>query len=362
MKTKRTLKEIFQVIRKGKSWKYYDTSTCPTIEKLFYSNHTSTEWVKNMFRDGEKLCVFKGYASESLLNDRMKHTISVYFLGIYIVNHIKPIKERINTFVKNNGNEKWTYFWFLTCLYHDYGYIIENDKDTYDLHLLDLDKLCQQLYVESEVLSIIDYDNSGLTTKDIVDYFEIHRSKNIKPFLNHGIIGGIFLYHELTKNLDNVISQKKRQEEIFDETNFIHNGLHYSINHKDWYQICAESIILHNIWFAYNKEDIKFNIQNGLAKFCLKRGQKLWYDNPLTNLLILCDTLEPIKQIGTTALTEVLLNANYDQIKITVPHRLLDNEMSSYKESLVKLKKWFKIQSRIYDGKKNFTITFTINL
>ena len=26
------------------------------------------------------------------------------------------------------------------------------------------------------------------------------------------------------------------------------------------------------------------------------------------------------------------------------------------------IKKWFKIQSRIYDGKKNFTITFTIDL
>ena len=360
MKTKRTLKEIYQVVREGNQWKYYEHSTCPTIEELFNSNHTSTDWVKTMFRDGEKLCVFNGFTNEVLLCDRMKHTISVYFLGIFIVNQIHPMKERINTYVTSKGIEKWTYFWFLICLYHDYGYIVENDKDTYVPNLLDLDKLCQRLNVNSEVLSIIHYDNSALATEDIINYFEFYRSQK-QPFLNHGIIGGILLYHELTKNLDNIISQKKQQEEIFDDTNFAHNGLHYSINHKDWYQICAESIILHNIWFAHNKKDITFNIQNGLTKFCLRRDEKLWYNNPLTNLLMLCDTLEPIKLIGTTALTEVRLNANNNKIRITMPKRMLDNEMSRYKENMVSLKKWFKIHSRVYNGKNNFTITFTIN-
>ena len=76
---------------------------------------------------------------------------------------------------------------------------------------------------------------------------------------------------------------------------------------------------------------------------------------------MLCDTLEPIKLIGTTALTEVRLNANNNKIRITIPKRMLDNEMSRYKENMVSLKKWFKIHSRVYNGKNNFTITFTIN-
>ena len=113
MKTKRTLKEIYQVVREGNQWKYYEHSTCPTIEELFNSNHTSTDWVKTMFRDGEKLCVFNGFTNEVLLCDRMTHTISVYFLGIFIVNQIHPMKERINTYVTSKGIEKWTYFWFL---------------------------------------------------------------------------------------------------------------------------------------------------------------------------------------------------------------------------------------------------------
>lgn len=54
------------------------------------------------------------------------HMIKVFFLGIYFYETVKSIHENIDK--EMNGEENFEKVWVLTALYHDIGYLFENDK------------------------------------------------------------------------------------------------------------------------------------------------------------------------------------------------------------------------------------------
>lgn len=352
--------EIYQSILDSGTWKYYHNSKCPySVDELFLREQNALEWVKSIFRDGEKLCVFNGFHNESILFGRMKHTVSVFLLGIYIASVNNKLKKQLEKFVNKQGIT-WKYFWFITCLYHDYGYIVENDKELYPVSL-NITQLTEILHIDSAILDNLTYDNLNISAHEIHAYYDYNRNMEKKPFINHGIVGGISLYCELKRNLDEIIQEQKRIKDNFDETNFMHNGLHYSNSHEKWYKLCAESIILHNIWCAQTKKDKNTYKKNNLKRLC--RTNKLWYNNPITNLLILADTLEPYKKIGADSLSSIQIAClDNNTTKITIPTYLLQGDNGDeFLDSIISLKDWFNVKSRKYTGKKNFSYTFQIN-
>lgn len=57
-----------------------------------------------------------------LPDDRAIHTVSAFFLGLLIENCLNG--EDTLCIESNNNNFPFSYLWFLTCLYHDYGYCV----------------------------------------------------------------------------------------------------------------------------------------------------------------------------------------------------------------------------------------------
>lgn len=356
--------EIYQNILENGTWKYYRRSICLySIEELFYEESKAFEWIKSVFRDGEKLCVFNGtFHNAPPLYERMKHSISVFLFGIYLAAQSAELTKQLEQLEEQQG-VSWKYFWFVTCLYHDYGYIVENDKKSYPI-TLDLTRLTEILHIDSSILYDLKYDNLDMSANEILAYYNYNRNMGEKSFINHGIVGGICLYHELKRNLEEIIRERNYADANFDKTNFTHNGLHYSISHTKWYKLCAESIILHNIWPASTRENKTTYRRNNLKKIC--RTKKLWYDNPITNLLILADTLEPCKRIGAKFLEDIQIDdSENNTIKIIIPTYLLQEENNEtygkYKADIIKLSNWFNIKSRKYTGKKHFSIKFQLH-
>lgn len=144
--------EIYQNILENGTWKYYRRSKCLySIEELFYEESKAFEWIKSVFRDGEKLCVFNGtFHNAPPLYERMKHSISVFLFGIYLATQSAELTKQLEQLEEQQG-VSWKYFWFVTCLYHDYGYIVENDKKSYPI-TLDLTRLTEILHIDSSIL------------------------------------------------------------------------------------------------------------------------------------------------------------------------------------------------------------------
>ena len=132
---------------------YYKTNLVhSTFDELDFSD------IKKYFERGGKnnACISKeleDYFSASQRKDetdRVKHMFSIYLLGIYCYDHIKPINDAFNNLIENkiwkntkeNGipnkderlRDDFLYLWFLTALYHDMGYVYESKGDNDNSH------------------------------------------------------------------------------------------------------------------------------------------------------------------------------------------------------------------------------------
>ena len=58
---------------------------------------------------------------------RAVHTVSAFFLGIFLENCLTPENGRGVEILAGGHFFPFSYLWFLTCLYHDYGYIVEEN-------------------------------------------------------------------------------------------------------------------------------------------------------------------------------------------------------------------------------------------
>lgn len=282
-------------------WKYYSRMDLSGIRceasSLFRNDNNARGFIERYFQAGNKLNVFYDH-SQTGMESRWTHTLSVFLLGI-VLSDVLGIDMTEENECHNKAN---LYHWFLTCLYHDYGYVIEKNPSVYPPREYRLHKLYRDCNGNPKYYLRNRKRESEFSDSVRWRYYEWGRRKR-DGFVNHGIIGGLMLYSQLCEFLEMMIKNHGGQTDFIDDN----IGLHYSINQITDFALGADAIIAHNIWFNVSP----------LSELKLIDGERHVYKQWLTALLVLCDTIEPLKAFPDYDYISVLENINIDFNSIT---------------------------------------------
>ena len=331
--------EMHQLYKQNeKDWNYYERTMINPFEDSFLVK----DFIKEYFNYGGKSMVVAELINE-MEPMRHSHTVSTFFLGLLLKQKKCPNLEILS--LQNDNNFKFSYLWFIVCLFHDMGYIQENDwmykykyRNDSKEYLRQYSKVIKNKFprrFEYEDLGIIFCSpikfrgalinrehcrneqgiifNNGIniqkaryTQNTILNYLEYCKMNEAIKHYDHGIVGGLWLYDSLIKNYykQYFIEMKKNNTLLFD--NFVNTeNLHFSTEQWKIFAYLADCIISHNIWPATNQTNYLYNIC-GLEQLTMENYTSISFqEDPILYLLALSDTLEPIKTYSGLGLTDI---------------------------------------------------------
>lgn len=279
---------------------------------------------------------------------RAAHTVSTYFFGIFLAEQLHPIVGEVN--IRSGRNTfPFSYLWFLLCLYHDFGYVVEenwkpniytktstpsfgkrgffelkalnralgikytpalinrinNRRSTEKHHQPTAQELDRKLLELCPPLNL-QYENQANITRFTYSTNIIHRYfsyciHELRPSVyNHGIVGGYLFFDRMFKNYltsyTNYCSEPREVRLPLDD--FMWRDKHFSIDQIPLFAYLADCIIAHNIWKADSDHEGIY-LQYGLSKLVDSQFRKIFfYSNPLLFFLAITDTLDPYKTYG----------------------------------------------------------------
>ena len=348
-----TILDSYQEIFLEGKWSYYPCQYFGNFP--FLSEICADEFIINYFKRGGKEKVFdKSFKGG---NKRNMHSISTFFLG-KLIEPLIFVKSNNTTEINNTNEPDFNYFWFLSCLYHDYGYFVEHNKTKYPPKKYDLKGICKLLNIENDLLKA-EYQHH-FDTETIINYYDYCR--NELNFINHGIIGGLLLYDRLLKNYESTKEKANDGVNGASEEDFIYNNLHWSRNHETFYAKAADNIISHNIWVSpiNNKEKSRIYHENHLDKLIIQKDQRLNCSDSLLSLVSICDTIEPLKSFSQF-IPDCILNKLYittstsdRNINITIFDNCINLE--PYFENIKYLEEWLNVEVSVNETKTSITI------
>jgi len=324
----RNLFDIYNDVYSDKSkWRYYSKMNI----NPFSSDYDTKEFVTRFIELSAKAQENPLYDNiDKLDNQRIRHIVSTFFLGIYLYYNVPKIKGSIDIviyrFKKQNPDSKieFSFIWFIICLFHDLGYSIEN-HNTYK----DFDG-----FISGKVKYFLK-EPVGVPTlyKNVYkDYFN-YRLNSPNDFIrkpDHGICGGIILFNKL-----NEILLKKQKIKKSD-------GLSWNLKLINIYRHTSWVILSHNIFFI-RKGDISEQAyrDNNLDDLILEKHEDSKINlkkHSLLFLFALVDTIEPVKTLGSYENLKKL-KCEVDSDKIIF--ELNDSEFKNdYFNNVCDLKKW----------------------
>lgn len=325
------MEEILLIYREifadSSKWKYYSRMNTNPFESDYDTKHFIARFIE-----------LSGKANENPLyenidrldNMRIRHIVSIFFLGTYLYNNVKPINDSIDKvisrFKKQNPNSKieFSFVWFLICLFHDLGYSIE-DRENYN----DFDE-----FINGKVKYFLK-EKVGVPSfyEDVYKNYFNFRLKSTNNFIrkpDHGICGGIILYNKLNEIL--LSKQKNKKSE----------GLSWNKKLLNIYRYASWVILSHNIFFIRKGDrDEQVYKENKLDALILDEGQTSKIDlrkHGFLYLFMLVDTIDPIKKVKTFN--------NLNMIKCNVENNLItleiedDNLREKYFKKVLELRQW----------------------
>ncbi|MDD3043830.1 MAG: hypothetical protein PHF33_00005 [Candidatus Delongbacteria bacterium] len=175
------LYEEFQILEREKSSFYYDKVNYKPVSNLCYA----WKFIEEYFKAGEKESVLNNtYLSELKDNGKHIHTVSMYFLGILFRKLFEDkVKNHLISSLKNQLSYRYdfTYSWFITCLFHDYSWIQENDK-FYNKEFSDTDSCFTKNVIEKLHIQHIIFRHKLIDG----DAFKTHyREETIKNYFHY---------------------------------------------------------------------------------------------------------------------------------------------------------------------------------
>lgn len=317
-----TLSQIYSdIANKKNSWCYYNNPTF-TIDKAWEKEKDAYCFIKKYFEYGGKLGLLERLYYNQRKNeylDRAPHIVSAYLLGIYLGREMG-----ISYFTTNDGSHSFDflYLWFISCLYHDYGYLLEKNPSSY------MDSVSRDGIPGFKKHYSIDYfcDKVFQTfSKEDINLYLKCRAGEDK--LDHGITGGLLLYDSLRKMFEQSWSNRIPDRNETRESFHIWSGgreLHLSKNDFGIYAMIADAVICHNI---YNGTLIRY--RKTVSNYDTVTRKANIQDDALYFILSLTDTLEPIKRHQT--LDSILVSYNKEKMNLTVA---VNNKMKDEKEYL----------------------------
>jgi len=338
-------------------WCYFNNANGLDVGSALKNNNEAWIFIEDYFKGAGKEYVFEDFLQRdfSKLKNRALHTVSTFFLGIVLAEKLQI--DRI--FIKEAPDSSCTflYIWFLTCLYHDYGYVYEHDDELKKIS--SLNKFMKNEKIEYKLKNYSPYN------KKIIDLYYSYR-KNC----DHGIVGGILLYDRLGKNYELALKKAKTLPAFTGNVNdFVlpNNGrnLRFKQEHFGFYSEAARAIIAHNIWKGTLDSYIKKSNDNRTKKIKFDSNNRKFNlnVNSLLFLLAIADTIEPIKRFQEIKPKHVLENISInlslqDEVSLSVNCPWF--ETSNYFSNIKGLEKWLEVRVENLDD-KTIKIRFNSN-
>lgn len=353
----KTLIEIYSdLLSEPEKWCYYETMIDDFklknfTKEIFASANEAYRFIEWYFDIGGKDSLLKSIERNGRIHfskNRAIHTVSTFFLGIYIANSFK-----IDIHSKNELNMNFKYYWFLICLFHDIGYVYEDTFDCQSLQHIVRDGLTA--FQRKNRMDYLGGDCYLTYSRDEINKYLKDRAQcqregeHIKAGkIDHGIAGGLLIYNELHKMFDNSWKNRNDKQNYNRESFHINNNgrkLHVSSNNFPVYAQIADAIMSHNIW-----------VRN-LPK---RREFKISPDNQYLFILALADTIEPLKReldfVGSIA-----MESNHDgEIEIIVPSWQESEKSEKVVDSVLTMKEW--IQVNVEKSNLNNTVDMHIKI
>lgn len=329
-----TLREMYEDLMKDTNrWSYYSNPYYRLSYDKLFSNESCYEFIINYFMYSGKEKVFDDpniYQNSNILKKRSPHIISTYLLGILIA---ESFKFDINK--RDNKNMNFKYLWFLSCLYHDIGYVYENTHNCQHLIMLQTDGI----EAMKEICGITYKCKKEFKTYDeeLVNTYLSNRAKCSEGkigVIDHGIAGGLMLYDRLRKNYNQALKKAHKQDSKNKKDSFEYNGLHFSNAHYGYYAKAADAIIAHNIWQDTLNDYLKKERKQQLDDKKIKKNK-----NEIAFILSLADTLEPIKRYGIFALDMIRFETIDRGFALSMPN----NEIKDIYGYILDLPTWLNV-------------------
>lgn len=321
----KTLLEMYdECIRKGR-WSYYTDPpklTCYTLS----NDNESFKFIEEYYVRAGKVKLFEDEyidKKSDILKRRAPHIVSTYLLGIIIAESFGFDLDTVDS-----TNITLKYLWFLSCLYHDIGYIYEEThcceylRDIQSNGLEALKKICNIEYYEKNEFKTY--------SEQEADLYLSFRAKCLK--IDHGIAGGLMLYDGLRKNYEQAWYKAHKNDKRITRDSFCYHKLHFSQKHFKYYAEAADAIISHNIWADTLNKCLE---EHGIAHH---NAPLIRANNKIAFILAVADTIEPIKKYGFFVLEKIWYDEKDKGINLLMPE--IDDNAYKY---LTDLPNWVEI-------------------
>lgn len=356
-----TLKSLFNEISLDKDrWSYYK-KTDFNIGNKWNSKDEALAFIESYFNYGGKSRCFEDPQLErnrAFVKERAPHIISTFLIGIKLFECFQ-----IKTEPRDGNGMNLKYYWFLTCLYHDIGYAFEADSTCEQLRMLQSDGLAAiRKIADIQYLHKREFRRFSMEEIDLYLKGRAYCDTGCRGCVDHGIIGGLLLYDRLRKQFK--ISWKKRTRKSDSRDSFYikdechKRTLHLSNKHYKAYAVAADAIMGHNIWLdSFNGYAAQYDEQHTLKKLAGDKA-KIPFENELSFILAIADTLEPLKR--NLALDIVSIEALSPGVKIKVKLSDPDNPNTlQFQKSIRQLQDWVAVT--VKESESTTEIFFTLS-
>lgn len=136
-----TLFDLYgQILRTDGPWNYYGCNRrlIQSVEDI-QDQCKCSAFIKEILTESGKDTTYLSRSISALPKDRLCHIVSVYFLSFILYERSDTIRKNVNKQLAllkadpfagrscESNEEKFAYLWFLVCIFHDLGYVIENN-------------------------------------------------------------------------------------------------------------------------------------------------------------------------------------------------------------------------------------------
>lgn len=284
----KTIREIYDEIFSDENNYYYPKAKIFRMKE--WTEQEALTFIKTYFEAGSKE-IFCGHNMLEKYN-RAVHTVSLYALGIILYEKLGINCKRNNI---PGGKDSFLYIWYMTCLYHDMGYVYENGRGKNLEGYETLDLFIEEALGKDPYLFYKRKKKNAWLEDLCRNYYKyIYETRG---HIDHGVVGGMILYHNLINNY----KEKKQKSGNNNETEFYDKTKNVLFSKKlfPYYELAATLIARHNMWYA-SPEKFEAYKAAGLEALILENDQRINFDKekPVEQLLfMLCfaDTIEPLK-------------------------------------------------------------------
>jgi hypothetical protein len=326
-----SIKDLIQeVFDKHEYWDYYSD---PFSVDNIVNPQKCKEFINRFFSvSGKAGCLVDIVNIDELIKkhpERCQHIVYVFLLGIGIYNKNSKIKKNIDEKIQHYSQKykcksdvNFIFIWFLCCLFHDLGYIMEESGElNWSFKTKEIgNPVGVPRFYHNKILRYLNY------------------RKNVCKMVDHGIYAGVHMYNTLC-------TIRSKQEKECDSN----TRLSWEVNLIHIYNIASWIVLCHNIWIT---GDPSIYAKYGLSEL-LDNSHPIKLDrSPLFFFFCLIDSIEPIKKMKDISLLREI-DIDISEKKIKISSNNTDDTIEDYLQSIKDIGKWLtstrcEVQREVY--------------